>query len=211
MYHSSLLILIRPTFLLFCSVFRGLFCTFLPTDTSPSLCHTVLVNLTSQGEQAQQHTIPIDIPAPAKQRSSIHNGFCVKLPLFWPCFQAHRGFISWQSWQHIGFNTPSYLDCTSTVFRTYRKVRPEYIYYWRWQRSKTGSNGPQQRLVSCLTRWLNATYEITRQSVKQSNYPGFKNVTQEAFHHVSGLKGASPEGLENDSVLWAVLYNWYLT
>lgn len=49
--------------------------------------------------------------------------------------------------------------------------------------------------------WLNAVYEITRQSIKQSNYARFKNGIQEAFHHVSGLKGASLEGLENDSVL----------
>lgn len=59
--------------------------------------------------------------------------------------------------------------------------------------------------------WLNAIYEITRQSVKQSNYPRFKNMIQAAFHHVSGLKEASPEGLENDSVLWVIIYNYYLT
>lgn len=34
---------------------------------------------------------------------------------------------------------------------------------------------------------------------------------QEAFHHVSGLKEASPEGLENDSVLRVIIYNYYLT
>jgi len=35
--------------------------------------------------------------------------------------------------------------------------------------------------------WLHAIYEIIRHSVKQSNYPRFKNVIED-FHHVSILK-----------------------
>jgi len=72
------------------------------------------------------------------------------------------------------------------------------------------SNVPQQGLVPCLTLWFNAIYEITSQLVKQSSYPRFKNVIQEAFHHVSGLKRASPGGLQNYSVLRVVIYNRYL-
>lgn len=59
--------------------------------------------------------------------------------------------------------------------------------------------------------WLNTTYETDRQSVKKSNHSRFKDVIQEAFHCVSGLKGVTLGGLENDAVLWAVIYNWYLT
>lgn len=59
--------------------------------------------------------------------------------------------------------------------------------------------------------WLNTTYETDRQSVKKSNHSRFKDVIQEAFHCVSGLKGVTLGGLENDAILWAVIYNWYLT
>lgn len=55
--------------------------------------------------------------------------------------------------------------------------------------------------------WLHAIYEITRQSVKQSNYLRFKNMIQEAFHDVSGLEETSPEGLENYSILWVIIYS----
>lgn len=46
--------------------------------------------------------------------------------------------------------------------------------------------------------WLNAIDEITRQSIKQSNYPRWYMI-QEAFHHVSGLQGTPTGGIGNHS------------